>query len=100
METVNLKMVTLVAEPVLEEKLTDKLLELGARGFTVTDSRGRGSRGIRASEAPGQSVRIEAVVSAKVADAILEHVSRAFFPNYAVIAWLTSVDVVRGEKYV
>lgn len=100
METVTLKMVTLVAEAVLEEKLTTKLLELGAKGFTVTDSRGRGSRGIRASEVPGEGVRIEAVVSARVADAILEHVKHSFFPNYAVIAWVTTVDVVRGDKYV
>ena len=50
MHTVRLKSVTLVAEPVLEEKLTAKLLELGASGFTLTESRGRGSRGIRASE--------------------------------------------------
>jgi nitrogen regulatory protein P-II 2 len=100
MDTVTLKMVTLVAEPVLEEKLTTRLLELGAKGFTVTDSRGRGSRGIRASEVPGESVRIEVVVSAPVADAILAHVKQAFFPNYAVIAWVTTVEVVRGDKYV
>ncbi|MDP3505018.1 MAG: DUF3240 family protein [Myxococcales bacterium] len=100
MDTVTLKMVTLVAEPVLEDRLCTKLLELGARGFTVTDSRGQGSRGTRASEHPGQSVRIEVVVGAAAATAILEHVRLAFFPNYAVIAWVTTVDVIRGDKYV
>ncbi|MFZ5438557.1 MAG: DUF3240 family protein [Myxococcota bacterium] len=100
MDTVPLKLVTLVAEPVLEERLTTELLALGAKGFTVTDSRGRGSRGIRASQLPGQGVRIEVVVSAPIADAILRHVRDQYFPHYAVIAWVSIVEVVRGDKYV
>ncbi|MBL8924265.1 MAG: hypothetical protein JNJ54_35780 [Myxococcaceae bacterium] len=95
-----LKLVTLVAEPVLEERLTSKLLELGATGFTVTDSRGQGSRGIRASTVPGEGVRIEVVVSADVAAVILQHVKDEYFPSYAVIAWVAEVEVVRGDKYV
>ena len=94
-----LKLVTLVAEPVLEERLSSKLRELGATGFTVTDSRGQGSRGIRASDVPGQGVRLEAVVSAQVAEAILTHVRDHYFPSYAVIAWVADVEVVRGDKY-
>ena len=70
------------------------------RGHTVTDSRGAGSRGMRASDPPGGGVRIEAVVSAEVADRILHHVVEQYFPNYAAIAFLTTVEVVRGEKYV
>jgi nitrogen regulatory protein P-II 2 len=100
MDTVALKLVTLVAEPVLEEKLTGELSKLGARGWTVTDSRGEGSRGIRASEVPGTSIRIEVVVSAAVANAILVHVKDHYFPRYAVIAWVCAVEVVRGDKYV
>jgi nitrogen regulatory protein PII len=97
---VPLKLVTIVAEPVLEEQLTNLLRRLGARGFTVTESRGEGSRGMRASEVPGQGVRIESVVSEAVADRILEQVARQYFTNYAVIAFVSEVEVVRGEKYV
>jgi len=100
METVPLRLVTIVAEPVLEEQLTAELRRLGARGFTVTDSRGEGSRGIRASEVPGESIRIETVVSAAVADRVMAHVATHYFPNYAVIAYLSAVEVVRGDKYV
>jgi nitrogen regulatory protein PII len=97
---VPLKLVTIVAEPVLEEQLTQALRRLGARGFTVTESRGEGSRGMRASEVPGEGVRIETVVGDEVADRILDHVARQYFPNYAVIAYVATVEVVRGEKYV
>jgi nitrogen regulatory protein PII len=97
---VPLKLVTIVAEPVLEDQLTGALRRLGARGFTVTESRGEGSRGMRASEVPGQGVRIESVVSEAVADRILDHVAAHYFANYAVIAYVSSVEVVRGDKYV
>lgn len=99
MQTVPLRLVTIVAEPVLEERLTTALRRLGASGWTVTDSRGEGSRGIRASEVPGQSIRIETLVSPAVADAVLTHVAEAYFPRYAVIAWMATADVVRGDKY-
>ncbi len=99
MHTVPLKLVTIVAEPVLEDRLVAELQRLGARGHTVTDSRGAGSRGMRASDPPGGGVRIETVVTAAVADRIMEHVSEQWFPHYAVIAFVTDVHVVRGEKY-
>ena len=100
MHTVSLRLVTIVAEPVLEEQIVELLHRLGARGHTVTDSRGAGSRGMRASDPPGGGIRIEVVVSAEVADRILGHVAEQYFPNYAVIAFVSSVDVVRGDKYV
>jgi len=100
MQTVGLKLVTIVAEPVLEERLIEALHRLGARGHTLAEVRGAGSRGMRASDPPGQGVRIEVVVSEAVADRILDHVAQEYFPHYAVIAFVTDVAVVRGEKYV
>jgi nitrogen regulatory protein P-II 2 len=99
MHTVALKLVTIVGEPVLAETLIRKLQELGATGYTIGEVRGRGSRGIRPSELPGDNVRIETVVSASVADRILEVLATNFFPSYAVVAWAADVEVVRGEKY-
>jgi nitrogen regulatory protein P-II 2 len=100
MHTVSAKLVTIVAEPVLEEKLVAELHALGARGHTAVPSRGSGSRGMRASDPPGAGVRIELVVSEAVADRILDHVATRYFPHYAVIALVADVQVVRGEKYV
>ncbi len=100
MHTVVLKRITVVAEPVLEDRLTADLRRLGATGFTVCDVRGEGSRGMRASELPGAGVKIETLVSPAVADRILERVATHYFPHYAVIAWVTDVAVVRGDKYV
>lgn len=99
MKTVSLRKVTIVAEAFLEERLLQEVRERGARGFTVGQVRGEGSRGERASEWEGRSVRIEALVSSEVADRILTYLAEHYFPNYAVIAWLEEVEVVRGDKY-
>jgi len=99
LHTVPLKLVTIVAEPVLEERLVRALQELGARGHTASAAHGGGSRGMRASDPPGESVRIETVVGAAAAERILAHVAEHYFPNYAVIAFVSDVHVVRGEKY-
>jgi len=100
MNTVPLKLLTIVAEPILETRLTADLKEMGASGFTVTDSRGEGSRGIRTGDVPGSGIRIETVVSEEVSSRILDFIARHYFQSYAVIAFVSTVDVVRGEKYV
>lgn len=99
MHTIPLRKITIVGEALLEDRLLAELGGLGARGFTITDTRGQGARGIRAIDWEGRNVRIETIVSPEVADAILAHVAANYFAHYAVIAWVEDVEVVRGEKY-
>jgi nitrogen regulatory protein P-II 2 len=98
MKTKRLTLVTVVAEAVLEPQLCELVKAEGATGFTVTPARGEGSRGLRAG-LDGGNVRVEAIVSDTVGEAIVTRLAERYFANYAVIAWLTEVSVVRGEKY-
>ncbi len=100
MNLVPLKLLTIVAESVLAEQLTTELKALGATGYTLTDARGQGSRHLRAGEQPSENVKIESVVSETVAQRTLEHLSKNYFPNYAILAYVAEVHTVRGEKYV
>ena len=100
MQTVTLKLVTVVTEAVLAERLIADLKALGAKGHTLTEARGEGSRHLRAGHLPGENVKIEAVVSESVAAAVVDHLAREYFIHYAVIVYVTDVAVVRGEKYV
>ena len=93
------KLVTIIAEPVLELRLTQELRQLGATGFTVVEGRGEGSRGLHAAEVPGTDVRIETIVPPEVAERIVAHLVAHYFGNYEVIAYLSDVSVVRGDKY-
>lgn len=100
MKTVVLKRVTIIAEALLEERLVRDIKRLGARGHTITEVRGEGSRGVRASEWEGHNVKLESIVSPDVADRVLEYLAATYFPHFAVIAYVEDVAVVRGEKYV
>lgn len=91
-------LVTVVAEPAVEHRLTADLLALGATGYTVVEARGRGARG-HAREFPGDNVRVEVVVPTPVAARVLAHLAAHYFADYAVIAYATDVAVVRSDKY-
>ncbi len=100
MNAVALKLVTIVAERILKDRLLEDIRTCGARGFTLTDASGEGSRGVRASEWEGRNTKIETVVSAEVADRIVNHVADHFFKHHAVIVYTQEVHVVRGGKYI
>lgn len=100
MPTTTLKLVTIVTERILEDRLLRKLVELGSKGYTLTQVTGKGSRGIRASEWEGPDTKIETLVSKKVADAIVEEITKSFFEYYAVIVYVIDAEVVRGDKYI
>jgi hypothetical protein len=99
MHTEELLLVTVVAEAIVEHRLTRDVAAAGARGWTVVDARGQGSRGVRADEFEGANIRLETLVPREVADRILEVLAADYFPRYAVVAWTTPAHVVRPGKY-
>ena len=98
MHTVPHRLVTIIAERVLRDRLLDAIHARGATGHTIWDVHGEGSRGVRAARG-GPSVKIETVVTPDVADRIATHVRDAYFAHYSVIVYLTDVEVLRGSKY-
>lgn len=100
MKTVPLCLLTVIAESVLKERLVQDIRDAGAKGFTITDADGEGSRQRRVGEIFGANIRLETIVSAEVADRLLHVLSTEYFERYAVVAYLSTVSVIRGEKYV
>lgn len=100
MATISLKLVTIVTERILKDRLLSEIKTLGAKGYTLTKVMGEGSRGIRASQWEGQNVKIETLVGQAVAEAIVDHVAEHYFEHYAVIVYAQDVSVVRGDKYI
>ena len=98
--TAHLSLVTIVVETILEQRLTRALRDLGVSGFTITAARGDGARGFRTGDVEGGNIKIETIVPPDRAAQILAHVEEHYFENYAVIAWVSEVGVLRGDKYV
>lgn len=100
MQTITLTKVTIIAEAILRERLIEVVLDAGATGYTCSHAEGEGSRHIRSGDLPGENIRIETIVSEPVADRLLARLSTEYFPHFALIAYLSEVRVIRGEKYV
>lgn len=99
MQTTKLKLVTIIAEAILEDRLLRALKQLGARGYTVGQARGEGTRGVKAIDWEGQNVRVETLVGPDVAQHIMEHVAKSYFADYAVIVYCVDAEVLRSDKY-
>ncbi len=100
MPLTELFLVTIITERIFRDEILEKIKELGAKGYTLTDATGEGSRGIRASDWEGKNVKIETVVSREVGNKIIDYIADHYFENYAVITYAWPIKVVRGDKYI
>lgn len=99
MQTTTITLVTIIAEGVLRDRLLEDLQRLGARGWTITEVQGHGTRGISEYFWAGPQVRIETLVSPQTADAILAHLQAHYFADYSVTVFVHDVRVLRPERY-
>ena len=94
------KLLTVVCEAALEDTLLRDLEALGARGYTVTDARGKGSRGRRdATWGPHANIRVEVLCNAQTASAIGEALRERYYDNYSMVLFVADVEVLRPEKF-
>lgn len=94
------KLVTIVTETALEKTIVEQLDGLGAGGFTITDARGKGTHGPRESDwGHGANIRIEVVCNESTATAICDAFKNHYSKNYAMILFLSDVEVFRAEKF-
>jgi hypothetical protein len=94
------KLLTIVCEAALEVALLRDLESLGARGYTVTDARGKGSRGRRdATWGPHSNIRVEVLCTAATADAICKALRERYYDNYSMVLFVADVEVLRPEKF-
>ncbi|HWP04050.1 MAG TPA: hypothetical protein VNL96_11385 [Gemmatimonadaceae bacterium] len=94
------KLLTIVTEAAIENLLTQELERLGAHGYTITDARGKGHRGVRSADwSASSNVRIEVICDDITAARIADYLRQNYYDNYAMILWLEEVAVLRPEKF-
>ncbi len=94
------KLVTIITEAALESKLVKDIEERGANGYTLTNARGKGSRGSRsASWEANANIRLEVICDEQVAKTIAQHVTTKYFEHYAMVIFTSDIEVVRPGKY-
>src|SRR3990167_8207124 len=93
-------LLTVICEAALEKKLLADLEALGAPGWTLSDARGRGSRGVRSAgwDTDG-NIRLEVICARDLAERLAEHLQDHYYTNYAMVCYLAEVEVRRPEKF-
>jgi nitrogen regulatory protein PII len=93
-------LLTIICEAALEARLIKDLELLGAPGWTISDARGRGSRGVRnAGWANDGNIRVEVVCTHDLAERAAHTIQQRYYDNYAMICYLSEVEVLRPQKF-
>jgi nitrogen regulatory protein PII len=93
-------LLTVICEAALEKKLIVDLEQLGAPGWTIVDVRGRGHRGVRSADWDTEgNIRVEIICAPELAERIAAHLQQRYYDNYAMVCYLSQVQVLRPEKF-
>jgi hypothetical protein len=100
MHTEKRTLLTVFSEASLEPLLIRDMDRMAIRGYTFSDARGKGSRGVRdASWDESRNIRLEVICARAQAETLLAHLQERFYANYAMVAYLSEVEVLRPEKF-
>ena len=101
MNTHPLQLITIITESVLEHTLIEDLDRLGARGYTITNARGKGHQGLRdAAWSSDSNIRVEVLCDPHLADVIAEYLTKTYYVDYAMMLYLSDVKVLRPKKFI
>jgi len=95
---------TVIAEFVLEQRLIETAVRLGAQGYTVHEVRGASysGDGMHRREGAGdtdRTIEMKIICERAIAEAIAGQVLSEFAPNFSVRVLLSEVEVFRPGKY-
>ncbi len=94
MTTQPMTLLVIISEAVLEDTLIDEITDLGAKGYTITDARGRGTHGTRAGRwTQGGNIRIEVIGNAQLCGRIVERLQRAYEKDYGLLMYTVPIEL-------
>jgi nitrogen regulatory protein PII len=94
------KLLTIITEAAIEDVLVRELDAMKVTGYTITNARGKGSRGTRnAGWETSSNIRIEIICDSTMALEVSNFIKQKYYDNYAMILFITDVEVLRPEKF-
>jgi hypothetical protein len=100
MNSHNTKLLTVITEVALESHLINDIEQLGGLGYTISNARGKGSRGLRSgSWEANANIRIEIICGPELAKQLAEHLQQKYYDNYAMVTFTSDVEVLRPTKF-
>ncbi len=100
MQTEKRTLLTIFTEATIEHVLIKDIDRLGIRGYTISDARGKGSRGVRDADwDESKNIRIDIICARPQAEILLTHLQERYYSNYAMVAYFSEVEVLRPGKF-
>jgi nitrogen regulatory protein PII len=91
---------TLICEEALEDLVGQDIIDAGAKGYTVTEARGRGKRGVRDAQwLLSSNIRIEILCNEAVALLIMERIEAKYAQHYGLVIFLQDARAPQADKY-
>lgn len=100
MRLYNIKLLTITCEIMAQNLVKDILKKHKITGYTSYEVGGMGDSGLRGQGLPEEkNIKIEAILTEESAEKVVEEISRTMFSDYAIIFYLSDVQVARMEKF-
>jgi nitrogen regulatory protein PII len=95
-----MKLINIVANAALEERLSDIAEAHAASGYTVLDARGAGSAGLQTGVLEGGSnILFMLIVPEAKLDDVLADIEKLMKRGHHLAAFITDTQVLRREKF-
>lgn len=87
-------LLTILSEAVLEDTLIDEIMAQGAKGYTITEARGRGTHGLRTGKwSAGGNIRIDVVGDPEMCGRIVARLQTEYEKDYGLLMFTTPVQL-------
>lgn len=94
MSAQSMLLLTILSEAVLEDILIDEIVALGAKGYTISEARGRGTHGLRTGKwSAGGNIRIEVIGDAALCARIVDQLQAGYERDYGLLMFTTAVEI-------
>jgi len=98
-QLVPIKMITIIALDSLQNRLVADLKKCGIKGYTIVEVEGEGLQSTHFTDWEGRNIRIDALASDEKVLNIMQMLSELYFEKYGVIAFVSTVEVLRKERF-
>jgi nitrogen regulatory protein PII len=100
MKLYNVKMLTITCEILAQKNVIDILQKHQVSGYTIYEAEGNGTKGMRGKGFKNEkNVKIETILTEKTAEKIIEDILSTLISDFAIIFYLSDVQVARTEKF-
>jgi hypothetical protein len=87
-------LLTILSEAVLEDTLIDEIMALGAKGYTISEARGRGTHGLRTGKwSAGGNIRIEVIGDQALCASIVERLQAGYERDYGLLMFTSAIEL-------